>query len=303
MRKIITLSICSCVSMVVITSAKVLIITHSYNRPDFIEMQDKTFKKFLTDDYDFVVFNDARDQNMAKQINDMCIQCNIRCIRIPQGIHDQPYLPRLPDEDYHHPTVRNVNVVQYSLNLIGFDHDDIVVLLDSDLFLVKKLSVREFLKDFDIGGMQLSNGHVDYLWHGLAFLDMRTLPNKRSLNFNCGRVRGRPIDAGGHSYYYLKDNPSLKVSYVNYHYSRSLYCSSCRETEESICLHNTNELKELGFDDHQIRFLQTVSNIEFFHNNSFMHYRGGTNWTNHSKKYHQHKTAALHTYMNAILNS
>lgn len=45
-----------------ISAEKVLIITTVYNRPDFIELQAKTFEKFLKDDYRFVVFNDARDK-------------------------------------------------------------------------------------------------------------------------------------------------------------------------------------------------------------------------------------------------
>ena len=48
--------------------SKVLIITHAYNRPEFIPLQDITFKKFLKDDYEFVVFNDARDPKIKKDI-------------------------------------------------------------------------------------------------------------------------------------------------------------------------------------------------------------------------------------------
>src|SRR6185312_17253545 len=93
----------------------VLIITHSFNRPDFIEIQDKTFKKFLKDDYIFVVFNDAPQEEVSHQITQTCNTLNLPCVRIPQSIHDAPYLERLPVEDYHHPVVRCANVVQFSL--------------------------------------------------------------------------------------------------------------------------------------------------------------------------------------------
>ena len=36
---------------------RVLMITHAYNEPEFIRMQAETFKKFMKDDYEFVVFN------------------------------------------------------------------------------------------------------------------------------------------------------------------------------------------------------------------------------------------------------
>lgn len=282
--------------------ARVLIFTYAYNRPDFIEIQHKTLKRFFLDDYEFVVFNDARAEEHEQLIKTTCAKLNIRCIRIPQEIHDQPYLERLPGEGRQSPTVRNCNVVQYSLNTLGFDHNDIVILFDSDLFLVKPFSVREFLKEYDLGGALSGNGHVNFLWHGLAFLDMRTMPNKRTLNFNCGRVDGKPIDAGGYSYYYLKNNPQLKTHYIYSTFSGNLLCDSCRSTDQPLCSHNAKKLAAEGFDANQIKFLQAASNVEFFHRNSFLHYRGGTNWDNKKAIYHEMKTDALNAYLTAILS-
>jgi hypothetical protein len=206
----------------------VFIFTCSYNRPDFIKIQHKTLQHFFEDEYEFIVFNDAPNESMAQKIKAMCDRCGVQCIRISQEIHDRPYLPRWPGENYNYPTIRNVNVVQYSLDTLGFDHDDIVVLLESDVFLVKKFSVREMLNGYDLAGRVLSpnsrtgDGRIKYIWHGLAFLDMRRLPNKHTLNFNCGRVENTPIDGGGHSYYYLKNNPGIKAFYINHNFSRLL---------------------------------------------------------------------------------
>src|ERR1700730_829964 len=143
--------------------AKVLIFTHSYNRPDFIEIQHKTFQKLLKDEYEFVVFNDAPEAPMEQNIRKVCNDCNIQCIRIPQEIHQRPYLMRLPGEYYNDPAVRNCNVVQYSLDVLGFAHDDILVIIDSDLFLVREFSFRDCLKDCDLAGLKQG---VGYLWIG-----------------------------------------------------------------------------------------------------------------------------------------
>ena len=51
---------CFVVTYQTTTKQKILIITHNYNRPDFIEIQSATFKKFLQDDYEYVVFNDVQ---------------------------------------------------------------------------------------------------------------------------------------------------------------------------------------------------------------------------------------------------
>lgn len=283
--------------------AEVLVFTYAFNRPDFIKIQHDTLKEFLLDDYRFIVFNDARDPNLEKQITKMCAQLNIQCIRIPQEIHNQPYLPRLPREDWQCPTVRNVNVVQYSLDTLGFDHDDIVMLLDSDLFLVKPFSVREFMHGYGLGGAKTGNGYVEFLWHALAILDMKNMPNKRTLTFNCGEVDGHPIDGGGHSYYYIKNNPQVNVRFMSHIYAENLQCHPCRSANQSLCPHNIDTLKAAGFDAPQIEFIQRANQVEFFHNNSFLHYRNGSNWDNKSAHFHQMKTEALNEYLNTILKS
>ena len=52
--------------------AKILIYTFAYNRPDFIEIQYHTFKKFLKEEFELVVFNDARKEEMKQEIDSMC---------------------------------------------------------------------------------------------------------------------------------------------------------------------------------------------------------------------------------------
>ena len=243
-------------------SAKILLFTYSHNRPDFIKIQHDTFKKFLKDDYELVVFNDARDRSMEQQINNMCRECGISCIRIPQEIHDRPYLTRWPGESNHAPAVRNCNVVQYSLNEVGFKHDDIVALFDSDMFLVKDFSIRKYLENYDIAGIRQGIG---YLWIGLAFLDMRTMPNKTTINFNCGRVNNIPVDAGGHTYCYLRDNPDI----------RARYFAQCALSQEMVqkAHQRTISLESYGFRDKDIKFIlacPTNVNMEYMLDNYFL---------------------------------
>ena len=54
------------------TESKILIITSAYNRPEFVEVQARTFTKFLRDEYEFVVFNDANSSAVYSQIEQMC---------------------------------------------------------------------------------------------------------------------------------------------------------------------------------------------------------------------------------------
>lgn len=179
MKKLLLLIVCA----ITIQANPVRIFTHVCNRPEFIEWQYLTFKKFMRDDYIFTVFNDAKDPGMAQRMVDMCKRYNIECIRIPQEIHSRPYLNRLPGEDYQSSCARCANVVQYSLDTVGFNYDGIVMIIDSDMFLTHPFSVKEFMTGYDIAAVpQSRNNDVHYLWNGLVFMDMRTLPNKRTLN-------------------------------------------------------------------------------------------------------------------------
>jgi hypothetical protein len=285
---------------------KVLIFTYNYNRPDFIEIQDRTFKKFLKDDYEFVVFNDASNQEMCDKINQTCDQLNIRCMRIPQEIHDWPYLKRWDHEtSWQHPSIRNSNVVQYSLNTLGFQHPGIVVLLDSDIFLIKDFSIRQFLEGFDVAAIPQIKGQepniINYFWIGIVFLNMTTMPNKDTIDFNCGRIEDVFVDAGGQTYHYLTHNPSVRLKNIHHFHSSFFLCDTCRQLNIETCIHNTETLKFYGFNENEIKFLHAgPTNCEFIHNRTFFHYRGGTNWDNRSQEYHQKKTNNLNEFINDL---
>lgn len=69
--------------LIVKASAQILLFTFAYNLTDFIEIQYKTFRKFLKDDYELIVINDADNPEMVDQILDICNKYDLRCINIP----------------------------------------------------------------------------------------------------------------------------------------------------------------------------------------------------------------------------
>jgi hypothetical protein len=255
------------------------VITHAYHRPDFIALQEKTFRVFLKDDYEFVVFNDASDPKKYEAIQQVCASLHLNCIPIPQEIHRRPYLPRMKGEPYDHPVVRCANVVQYSLDTLGFDHEGFVMIIDSDMFLVGELNVAEYMQGVDIAGMSQSRGHVEYLWNGILFFNMQTLPDRRELSFNCGDVEGHPCDVGGYSYYYMRNHPEARIRFFDHN---ALVATHLQE--ERSALHPFVRLM----------LEEDVLNCEFFMHYKLFHYRGGGNWDHKSEEYHRHKTAALH---------
>ena len=282
---------------------KVLIITSAYNRADFIEWQQKSFKKFLKDDYELVVFSDATNQKHRDEIKEMCEKYSLRFYQVPNAIHQSPYLHREPADNFNHPAIRNCNVVMYALAKIGFDHEGIVAIFDSDLFLTKECSFNDLLINHDLLGIAQSRGgvynRVDYLWIGLCIMNTKTMPNKRELNFNCGRINDIPVDAGGYSHYYLK-NENPKVYYMDMLHAGEYSCSICETLIK--CPHIEDQLLNTSLDKNQKALIQKgLPSGEFFHNGTFFHYSGGTNWDHKSPKYHKTKSELVKEYMETIL--
>lgn len=275
-----------------ISGDKLLVITHAYNRPDFIEMQHKSFKKFLKESYRFIVFNDASERSVRKEIRKVCRRLGLTCIGIRPSLHLKPYLERLPGETLDDTAVRCADAVQYSLNTLGFRYKGKVMIIDSDMFLVRDFSARTYLDGYDMAGLPQSRSNVDYLWNGLVMFDMMTLPDKGSINFNCGRVNGIAVDVGGHLYHYFKKNPQVRVRAIDH----------ATFDRNELPLYDRKTLEAMGFDGLTVSFLlKGPAPVEFLADRTFLHYRGGTDWDRQGRDYHCAKTALFQEYLDEAI--
>ena len=302
----------TCITMAMVFAldvlqAKVLVLTHSYNRPDFISLQYETLKKFLQDEYEYVVFNDGPTQKLAKQIDEACQELHIRCIRVPQEIHQQPYLQRLPWEDWNSPSIRTANALQYSFDTLAFEHEGMVAVIDSDMFLIRPFSIEEYMKDWDIAAVAQWRGpmrRINYLWNGLMFFKMNTLPNKSSLNFNCGFIEGNLTDTGGYTYYYLKNNPEVKVSYMTgqLDLTDGDYIVNSYDLEERAYLTAEDLFVIVESNPHLVKFIKDdPDDVQFFLDCAFLHYRRAGNYHHKPRNYHLDKTEVLLEFIQGIL--
>ncbi len=199
--------------------------------------------------------------------------------------------------------------MQYSLDHYGFDHDDILVLIDSDCFLVRPLSIRKYMEGWDIVSSRRTIRGTDmhYFWIGLVFLDIRTMPNKRTINFNSGRVLGLPADSAGQTHLYMIENPDAKIKLVdrlrvNYDASSSLACNSCKQRHRFDCAHNEQLLREAGFVGQEIPFLQMGPPIIEWHlDKQFFHYSRACSWDGQSEQFHTRKIAMVKRFIESVL--
>lgn len=213
------------------------IFTTVTNQPEFVRLQAQTFKEFLECDYQFNIVDDSFDSaNLSQQYINICEENGVAYHRKPERI--------LP----HDPMVGCSFAVTWTYeNLIRKCENDIVLFLDSDMFLLKKFNPILYMQDKVLSGCMQNRGDIDYIWNGIIMFNMpKVIQLKGELNFACGYVEGELTDVGGHTYYFLKEN-NLKID-------------NLKSTYEGF--YNGIELE----------------NMETFLDGSFFHFRGGTLW-------------------------
>lgn len=253
-----------------------LVITHHFNRPDFIEIQFQTLKKFMRTPYRFVVFNDAKTCELEDAIQSSCDRLGVECIRIPQNIHKTP----------NDPAIACADVVNYSLQNLGLSHDGYMMILDADMFLVKPFDIDNYMKDTIIAGHPQVRGHVNYIWNGIFILDVPNLIDKQSVDFSCGMVEGELCDVGGYMYYYFQKHPEIRMkAMVPHYYLGNFYKKDLRLLPPFA----------------QWMCQQRNYNCEFFIGDTFFHYRSGGNWDHRSASYHIRKTKILHQFIEKVM--
>lgn len=285
---------------------KILIMTQAHNRPEFIILQKKALDTFIADDFEYVVFNDAKDPEMKKQIQAVCEKLKIRFCEFPQVLHEWPYTPRQPNDNFYCASARNCNVVQFSFDILGFKKNDIVITMDADLFPIKTFNIREFMKNTHIAGRKMNHPYP-YLWIGMIMIDMSTAPNKYSLDVNAGAINKIWIDSGGYTYYYLTQNPTLNVKYIDVIPTINLICYSCKMNHNInvICTHNKAKLLKYGFQPDEIQLIQQspmhkidqFKNFEFLLDKHFIHYGASSMHGPLSLEHHRQKTELLTNFI------
>ena len=311
--------------------ATVRILTFHYNQPDFVEIQYKTLKKFLKDDFELIVFNDAKTIENEKGIEKACEKYGIKCVRFQQQWHpNHPlnfYLQnRLQEpstigiwgwtaatsteEIASNPSVRHSHVIQYALDHYGYDHDDIVVIMDGDNFLIDSLSIRELLKSYDIIGFNQKHDYQglgrkawrlsvpkneEMPWVVFIAFNPSKLPDPRQLQFHVDVIKGQPHlpnntigDTGAAIYKYLQKYPHLKI--LMYHWQDS---SIFRE------YFTYQQLKDMRLNDNLIQFIKDIypGNVQFFVFEHFMHFAA----VSMEAPYHAQKVHYLHPFIDELL--
>lgn len=280
------------------------VVTPVVNNPDFIYLQYYTLKKYFKGDYEFIVFNDAKDfsdftnyenANMKREIEDKCRELDIKCINIPNDHH----------KDLDSSSGRCADSMNFILNYQK-ENPDIYLILDSDMFLIDVFDPHEF-KEYDCGIVLQQRDENKYFWHGLCYLDFTKIKKQEDMNWN---VSENPrLDTGGMMHIWLgkqlRDTIIPNATDIRYdkynhcdntYFFRHLWSCSWNETELPINLKSKDKLVKFLHED--VR----NENGKFFceiYDNRFLHYRAGCNWRQEGRQIHNILTKKL---MDAIID-
>lgn len=182
-----------------------------YNRPEFIELQKKSFDKFIKN-YKFTVIDNSLEIEISNTIEKTCVNNNIDFIKTIDKFDSRI--------NGLHGFAHEVGINVFLNQLKNFHNiNDIVILLDHDVFLISDFSkLFTIINESSILTIKQERSHVYYLWPGLSIFNLKNCYKINELSLDGVKlINGQwiPIDngvftdVGGHSYHYLnkyKDN-------------------------------------------------------------------------------------------------
>lgn len=192
---------------------KITIATLANIRPDFIELQYNSIKRFVKDkDVDYVVFNNASEsKERFEEIRSICAKLGVKHIPVKK----RSIIFKWMNENVSKLVARSLNYV-WKNNLQS--KKDIVSIIDSDMFFIKEICIEELMRGYDLAFVPAYRGEhfeVLYLWTGLMFFNMNTLPFINELKWDTGKILGYGVDVGGLNHFYLeKFKDRLKCLYL-----------------------------------------------------------------------------------------
>ncbi len=241
-------------------NAKIKFYTYANNRPDFVELQYRSLKHFMKNEFELIVFNTCPffQIRLRKEIKKKCRELEISC------------LP-LRVIGYNNPSTTAAKLIQKSFQKKIRKDTGISCIIDSDMFLLSQLDLKSYMTNFDVAGVWQTRDNVNYLWPGLLFLNMSFIKDKK-MNFSCGEVEGERVDVGGNLYYWLKRNPNLRIR--NIHHTSHI----CKENNNLNTL--PEDIRKQYEDDFRFELYDRL----------FLHYGRGLNWDKMDQEYHKRKT-------------
>lgn len=261
------------------------IFTFTYNRPEFLELQLRSFQKHIKEPFEFVVFNNStfgRERHNYESINSMCQKLGLKKIDIEmdQGLaifcqSMEPVALVFSGGNYGSPNVAHAYAFMYAWKHHLQKETGPILILDFDMFPILDQKPTDCLVDNDAVFIPQGRAGLptDYIWPGYVLLNMDKLPAPETINWWCGYIGTSPTDVGGHSCLYLADHPELRL--------------------RKLAFETITDNPEVTFHPSYYQFLRTETGEAIW-----LHYFRGSGWEHPDQDYTNNKTEWLRRTLN-----
>jgi glycosyltransferase involved in cell wall biosynthesis len=253
----------------------VKIVTLAFNRPDFIELQLNSIKKWVPE-FEFTVFDNCPDDAIKNE----CERLGVKCIPIKIFSEDPSWAVGL-----------SLDKMWATLQF----ETGILVYLDSDMFLINPLPD---IDDYHMAYVPQVKKQYTYPWTGLMMFNMDTLPSPGELFWHVDyRLEG--TDVGGFNHFYLHKYYPRVLELEMWTLVDENKCSF--NGADSICEYNDNLIATLcginGFPRPYSIDMFKVRGKPFTEAFVF-HYKSASNYAPFATpEYNRLKTEALKKYL------
>jgi hypothetical protein len=258
------------------------IYTFAHKRPDFVVLQIHSFNKYLQEPFEFTVFNVANFDMFSRstlnsnynEIHRICGAYGIKCIDVERDQalvnKHQGYEPVQIFSQWGelgNPCIACAYPLCWGWDNFICKQNDPVLILDSDMFLLKPSKFSPVLEKHHICYVPQNSDNIEYMWNGIILTNPAIIPDSSTINWFCGNIKGNiPVDVGGQTYRYLETHTELSTLYIG---------------QENV------------WDDPELNFHPSDYQTLWIENNPVLHYRRGSNWLYRDEEYHRNKTAWL----------
>lgn len=241
-----------------------------------IDLQIKSFRKYIKEKYVFYIVNDADYDADRKEICEIAIKNKTKYIIVPSSIHK-----------YNNPSESLADTLNWILHN-KTDNRKINIFIHGDIFPVCHLSIIELLGHNSIASTidskSVGNHRIDYLCPVLTIIN-KQLKNKSDLFFDCcngdnmicindnNNVLKIAADTGGKSYYYIKNNPDVNIKIIPTYETKLIN----NFNRFNMTTNLKNRFNEYNYFEKKLA-KQYKINTGWFTSDGFYHYLAGSQW-------------------------
>jgi hypothetical protein len=249
------------------------------NRSDLIELQMKSFKKYIQGDFTFTILNNSQIDRPAEYdgINEMCKKWGVKVFdvrRIPSlearcNATEKSCTVFNSQGSWSNPNCAGLYGCCYTWEFHILKETGKICLLHPDVFFNRPVNLSDYLQTTPLCFMPQSRPGLGgvHMHDALVLADMSRLPNPEQINWWGSRVNGINTDIGGQTFFYLQAHQELKPIFIEQRFVSD---------DPSVDFHPA-EYEIISMDGNPIG----------------VHYLRASNWNYRSQEYHRQKTKWL----------